>query len=57
MYNRSRKETNQMMPYYVVIGIFCVICVVAVLVTVLSPKQKFADKEIIDESEMFIHNG
>lgn len=45
------------MPYYIVIGFFCLICFVAIIVTVFQPKQKFADKEIIDESEMFIHNG
>lgn len=57
MFSRSRKENNPMMPYYIVTGVFTVICIAAILVTFVTPKQNIADKEIIDASEMFVHNG
>jgi len=34
MFNRSRKQSDPMTPYYMVIGGFCGICVLAILYTV-----------------------
>lgn len=57
MYSRSRKENNQMTQYYYVIAFFVFVCILSIFVTFFSPKQKFSDKEIIDQQEIFIHNG
>lgn len=57
MYSRSRKENTQMTQYYYVIAFFIVVCIISILVTVINPKQKFSDKEVIDEQDILIHNG
>jgi len=46
-----------MQAYYGVLAGFCVICVLAIFITLFSPKQKFAEMKVIDESQILIHNG
>jgi len=57
MYSRSRKESSHMTQYYYVIAFFVVVCIASVLVTFINPKQNFTDKEVIDQQDIFIHNG
>ena len=58
MMNRSKKATTDpMQPYYNVIIGFCVVCVLAIAVTLFSPKQKFSEMNVLDESNFLIHNG
>lgn len=45
------------MPYYIVIGVFVVICVGAVLYMILNPKQSFINKQVIDHDEFLVHNS
>jgi len=45
------------MPYYIVIGVFVVICVGAVLYMILNPKQSFINKLVIDHDEFLVHNS
>ncbi len=42
MFNRSKKVDNTMTQYYIVIGAFVGVCVIAVLYVLLNPKQSFA---------------
>lgn len=42
MFQRSRKQDNTMTQYYIVIGGFIAVCVVAVLYVLLNPKKSFA---------------
>lgn len=46
-----------MMQYYIVIGAFIAICVAAVLYVLLNPKVSFAQMQVIDESQILVHNG
>jgi len=46
-----------MTPYYVVMGGFVGLCLFAVLFTFLSPKQKFSEMQVIDDSQILVHNG
>ena len=46
-----------MTQYYYVIGGFIVICIGAVLATLFMPKTKFSELNIIDQSQILIHNG
>ena len=56
--NRNKKAaTDPMQPYYNVIYGFIVICVLAIAVTIFSPKQKFSEMNVLDESNFLIHNG
>ena len=57
MFNRSKRSTDPMNNYYVVIGGFIGVCVIAVILTLLSPKKSFAEMDVIDDSQMLIHNG
>ena len=57
MYSRSKKSDNNMTQYYYVIGGFLVVCVFSILATVFMPKTKFAEMQIIDQSQILIHNG
>ena len=57
MQNRGKKKADDMSQYYWVIGGFVVICLLAIGITLFSPKQKFAEMKIIDESQFMIHNG
>jgi len=60
MLNRARKNkpsADPMAPYYTVIYAFVFICVAAVATTLYSPKQKFSEMDILDASQMLIHNG
>jgi hypothetical protein len=50
MANRGKKKVDDMSQYYYVIGGFVVICIVSIGITLFSPKQKFAEMKIIDES-------
>jgi hypothetical protein len=50
MQNRGKKKADDMTQYYYVIGGFIAICVVSIGITLFSPKQKFAEMKIIDES-------
>ena len=47
---RSRKESNNMKQYYIVIGSFVAVCVASVLYVLLNPKKSFASMPVIDES-------
>ena len=57
MLKRSKKQDSTMMQYYLVIGGFVVICVAAVLYVLLNPKKSFAQLQVIDESQILVHNG
>lgn len=58
MYNRSRKtKVDDKSGHYAVIAGFCVICLLAIFFTLYNPKQKFAEMQIIDESQILVHNG
>lgn len=59
MLNRGRKKTSAdpMSSYYSVIYAFVFICVAAVATTMYSPKQKFSEMDVLDASQMLIHNG
>ena len=58
MMNRNKKAAGDpMQQYYGVIIGFCVVCVLAIAVTIFSPKQKFAEMNVLDESNFLIHNG
>ena len=45
------------MPYYIVIGVFVVVCVGAVLYMLLNPKKSFIDKQVIDHDEFLVFNS
>ena len=57
MLRRSKKQDNTMMQYYIVIGAFVAVCVAAVIYVLLNPKQSFASMQVIDESQILVHNG
>jgi preprotein translocase subunit SecG len=57
MLKRSKKEGNSMMEYYIVIGAFVAICVAAVIYVLLNPKKSFSQMQVIDESQILVHNG
>ena len=57
MIKRSRKETKSMTEYYIVIGAFIAICVAAILYVFLNPKKSFSQMQVIDESQILVHNG
>jgi hypothetical protein len=46
-----------MKQYYGVIIFFCAVCVFAVLFTIFNPKTKFSEMQVLDESQILIHNG
>jgi hypothetical protein len=46
-----------MTQYYMVIGGFVGICVVATLYVLLNPKKSFAQMPVIDDSAILVHNG
>jgi hypothetical protein len=50
------KKSNKN-EYYVVIGGFCFVMAGALVYTVLNPQKSFANKPIIDESSILVHNG
>jgi len=57
MFKRSKRADNNMTQYYVVIGVFVAVCVVAVLYVLLNPKKSFAQMTVIDDSAILVHNG
>lgn len=57
MLKRGKKKDDTMMQYYLVIGGFIAICVAAVLYVLLNPKKSFAQMQVIDESQILVHNG
>ena len=57
MLNRGKKRDSTMTQYYVVIGAFVGVCVLAVLYVLLNPKKSFAQMPVIDDSAMLVHNG
>ena len=57
MFKRSKKQDNTMTQYYLVIGGFVAVCVVAVLYVLLNPKKSFAQMPVIDDSAILVHNG
>lgn len=57
MFNRSKKADKTMTQYYIVIGAFVGICLLAVLYVLLNPKKSFAQMPVIDESAILVHNG
>jgi hypothetical protein len=48
--NRNKKVGDPMQPYYMVIGGFVAVCVLAVLYTIFNPKTKFTEMQVIDQS-------
>ena len=46
-----------MQQYYIVIGAFVAICVASVLYVLLNPKKSFSAMQVIDESQILVHNG
>jgi len=58
MQKRSRdSKKDAMANYYYVIYVFVGICVVAIGLSLFSPKQKFAEIQAIDDSAIMVHNG
>jgi len=58
MANRNRaQKKDQMANYYNVIYAFIGICIVAVGLSLFSPKKKFAEIAAIDDSAIMVHNG
>ena len=57
MANRGKKTVDPMQAYYGVLAGFTIVCVLAIIITLFSPKQKFAEMKVIDESQILIHNG
>ena len=57
MSRRSKKQDNTMTQYYLVIGGFVGVCLVAVFYVLLNPKQSFAQMPVIDDSAILVHNG
>ena len=57
MFKRSKRQDNTMTQYYVVIGGFVAVCVIATLYVLLNPKQSFAQMPVIDDSAILVHNG
>lgn len=57
MLNRGKKRDSTMTQYYMVIGAFVGVCVLAVLYVLLNPKKSFAQMPVIDDSAMLVHNG
>ena len=57
MNKRSRKAQDNTMTYYIVIGGFIAICVIAVGYQVMYPKEIFMDKMVIDHNEFIVHNS
>jgi preprotein translocase subunit SecG len=57
MIKRSRKETKSMTEYYIVIGAFVAICIGAIIYVLLNPKKSFSQMQVIDESQILVHNG
>lgn len=57
MLKRSRKVDSSMQQYYIVIGAFVAICVASVLYVLLNPKKSFSAMQVIDESQILVHNG
>ena len=45
------------MTYYIVIGGFVAICVIAIGYQILYPKEIFMDKKVIDHNEFIVHNS
>ena len=45
------------MQYYIVIGAFVALCAAAVIYVLLNPKKSFAQMQVIDESQILVHNG
>lgn len=57
MFKRSKRSDNTMTQYYIVIGAFVGVCVLAVLYVLLNPKKSFAQMPVIDDSAILVHNG
>jgi hypothetical protein len=57
MANRGKKTNDPMQAYYGVLAGFTIVCVLSILITLFSPKQKFSEMKVIDESQILIHNG
>jgi hypothetical protein len=58
MKQRSKsKKGDPNLPYYIVIGVFIVVCVGAVLYMLFNPKQTFINKQVIDADEFLVHNS
>jgi preprotein translocase subunit SecG len=57
MLKRGKKQESQMMQYYLVIGAFVAVCVAAVVYVLLNPKKSFSQMQVIDESQILVHNG
>jgi len=50
MARRSKKVESKKETHYMVIGVFFLICAVAVFFTVFSPKAKFSGMLVIDDT-------
>ena len=60
MLRRSREKQakqDNMQQYYIVIGVFVGVCVLAAIYTFLNPQQSFSQMPVIDESSILVHNG
>lgn len=57
MMRRGKKTNDQKQQYLLVIGLFCAVCVFAVLYTVFNPKPKLSEQMVIDDAQIMIHNG
>ena len=58
MMNRNKAaKKDHLANYYFVIYAFVGICVLAIGLTLFSPKAKFAEINAIDDSAIMVHNG
>ena len=57
MLKRGKKVDTKQVQYNLVIYGFIAVCVIAILLHFLMPKQKLYDQLVLDDSEILVHNG
>ena len=57
MLRRSKKQQDPKQQHYIVIAIFCAVCLLSVLFVIFNPKQKFSEIRVLDEGNIMVHNG
>jgi hypothetical protein len=53
----ASKKTDPKQQYYMVVAIFCGVCVLSVLYVLLNPKPKLTELQVLDDSNIMVHNG
>lgn len=46
-----------MHQYYIVIGVFLVVCLAAVFYVLMNPKKNSSQIPVIDDAQIMVHNG